>query len=61
MTNIRAVRLWGKNLNHDYFGQYWNLDYFLKTIIFEFDNMMHLFIISLQNIHFVNENFEIST
>ena len=30
------------------------------TIIFEFGNMMHLFIISLQKKHFVNKNLEIS-
>ena len=28
----------------------------IQTIIFEFENMMHLFIISLQKKHFVNQN-----
>ena len=32
----------------------------IQTIIFEFENMMHLFVISLQKKHFLNENFEIS-
>ena len=45
--------LWEKNHNHDYFGQY-------ILIIFEFENVMHLFIISLQKKPFVNENIKIS-
>ena len=32
----------------------------IQTIIFEFENTMHLFSISLPKKHFVNEKFEIS-
>ena len=36
----RATRFWKKNHKHDYFGQKVTI---IQIIIFEFENMMHLF------------------
>ena len=50
----RATRFWKKNHKHDYFGQKVTI---IQIIIFEFENMMHLFSISKKNnTHFVTKN-----
>lgn len=49
--NQKAAWLWKQNLNHNYFGQYWDHNY-LTQLLVGFGNIMY--VMNLKNVIFLN-------